>query len=56
VLCAGIPRSGSTWLYNAARLLLAHAAGPARVYGAWVEQYDPSHPEPWHVVKAHEPD
>ena len=56
MLCAGIPRSGSTWLYNAARLLLAKQFGEANVHGAWIEQYDASNPAAWHVVKVHEPD
>jgi hypothetical protein len=59
VLCAGIPRSGSTWLYNAARLLLTLTLPPPAgesVYGAWVERYDASNTAPVHVVKVHEPD
>ncbi len=56
MLCAGIPRSGSTWLYNAARLLLAQQFGEANVHGTWIEQYDASNPAAWHVVKVHEPD
>lgn len=55
VLCAGIPRSGSTWLYNAVRLLLTQSAGEGNVYGAWIEQYDPASAAMWHVVKVHEP-
>ena len=55
VLCAGIPRSGSTWLYNAARLLLTKADGAQRVYGAWIEKYDARQTGRWHVVKVHEP-
>jgi hypothetical protein len=55
VLCAGIPRSGSTWLYNAVRLLLMRSAGESGVYGAWIEQYDPAKSAAWHVVKVHEP-
>jgi hypothetical protein len=55
VLCAGIPRSGSTWLYNAARLLLTKARGQSGVHGAWIEQYDAGNPAAWHVVKVHEP-
>ena len=57
ILCAGIPRSGSTWLYNAARMLASHPArGDHPVYGAWIEHYDPSNPARVHVVKVHEPD
>jgi hypothetical protein len=53
VLCAGIPRSGSTWLYNAARL--ACAAEPGGAHAAWVDDYDASAPDAWHVVKLHDP-
>ncbi len=56
VLCAGIPRSGSTWLYNAARLLLMRHAGVSSIYGAWIAQYDSSNTAPWHVIKIHDPD
>ena len=57
VVCAGIPRSGSTWLYNAARLLLTATAGDAAaVHGAWIEHYEPSNGARFHVVKIHEPD
>jgi hypothetical protein len=49
-----MPRSGSTWLYNAARLLLKRRPDP--VYGAWIERWDTAHPAPVHVVKIHEPD
>jgi len=39
VVCAGLPRSGSTRVYNAARLILGHAgAGP--VLGAWIDDLD----------------
>lgn len=58
VLCAGIPRSGSTWLYNATRMILSGPGGPGDdgVYGAWVESYDPADGASYHVVKLHEPD
>jgi hypothetical protein len=55
VVCAGIPRSGSTWLYNAIRLLLQHEHGERRVYGAWVDRYDATNASRWHVVKIHDP-
>jgi hypothetical protein len=53
ILCSGIPRSGSTWLYNAARLLL-EVEYPAKVYGCWIADYDPSRPAAVHIVKIHE--
>lgn len=53
IVCAGCPRSGSTWLYNVVRLLLAKSG--ASVYGAWVEDYDSARQEDIHVVKVHFP-
>jgi len=41
VVCAGLPRSGSTWVYNAARLILERA-GEGAVLGAWIDDLDPS--------------
>ena len=52
ILCAGIPRSGSTWVYNATRLLF-EAAGYI-TYGCWISEYDPSQSSAIHVVKIHE--
>jgi hypothetical protein len=37
VLCAGMPRSGSTWSYNVCRLLLEHCYGPDRVTSGYFE-------------------
>jgi hypothetical protein len=37
VLVAGVPRSGSTWLYNAARLILASSG---RVRAGWIDDID----------------
>jgi hypothetical protein len=54
VLSAGIPRSGSTWLYNAVRLLLS-AGGHEGLEAAWIEDYDPESPAALHLVKLHEP-
>lgn len=54
VLCAGIPRSGSTWLYNAVRLSLEAADG-GEVYGTWVADYDPATAASCHVIKIHDP-
>lgn len=36
ILIAGVPRSGSTWLYNVARMLLERV-GP--VHGYWIDDY-----------------
>lgn len=54
IVCAGMPRSGSTWLYNAARLLL-RAAGHS-VYGEWIYDYDPEHGCTHEVLKIHHHD
>lgn len=51
-ICAGMPRSGSTWLYNAVRCLALRAG--ADVYGAWIQQYDPGNPASIHVLKIHQ--
>ena len=51
VVCAGMPRSASTWLYNTLRYLLGAGGEPA--YGAWIDDYDADHPSVVHVVKVH---
>lgn len=38
-LCAGTPRSGSTWLYNAMRLLLLRKF-PGQLYACWIGELD----------------
>lgn len=38
IICAGMPRSGSTWLFNAVRLLLKRSH--EQVYGAWIEDFN----------------
>jgi hypothetical protein len=55
IVCAGMMRSGSTWTYNAIRFLLEAQLG-TRVYGAWVEDYEPGRGGEVHVIKVHEPD
>jgi hypothetical protein len=52
VVCAGMPRSGSTWLYNVIRCLLKQAGKD--VYGAWIGNYNPSNPSKTHIVKIHD--
>ncbi len=54
ILCAGMTRSGSTWLYNTVRLLL-ELEYPGEVYGCWYNNYDPSHVARYHVIKLHAP-
>lgn len=54
VVCAGMHRSGSTWLYNAVRLILASQMLP--VYATFVSNYRKSgcsDGRPIHVVKTH---
>lgn len=53
IVCGGGLRSGSTWQYNATRALFA--ATGQDVYGAWIDDYDPTRSEPVHVIKAHDP-
>ena len=51
ILVAGIHRSGSTWVYNAVRLLLIERGTP--FLSAWIADYDRANPAPIHLVKAH---
>lgn len=39
VFCSGLKRSGSTWSYNVARLLMLHATDPARLACGYVGEY-----------------
>ncbi len=55
VLCAGMSRSASTWLYNAARLLVSQRVGTDMVCG-WVEDFEHL-PAPTNaVIKLHDYD
>lgn len=51
---AGIYRSGSTWLYNAMRLML-EAKYPGQVYCSAPGRYDRQDPRPVHLTKVHMP-
>ncbi len=51
VVCAGAHRSGSTWLYNAVRLILIDSG--KSVYGCFATNYDPKNEAEAHVVKTH---
>ena len=51
ILIAGMKRSGSTWMYNAVRLMLKDAGKD--VYGSWIDDYDESNTAEFHVVKTH---
>ena len=54
VVVAGVPRSGSTWLFNAVRLL--YALGGRKAYTAWCADYRPADHADYevHVVKLHD--
>jgi tetratricopeptide (TPR) repeat protein len=56
VVIAGVPRSGSTWVYNVTRLLLEISA--RKIYACWQADYAPLQHEDAdvHVVKVHSPD
>lgn len=56
IVAAGMIRSGSTWLYNIARV--RHQAAGARVYGTWVADFDSrsARQADCVVVKVHEAD
>jgi hypothetical protein len=54
VLSAGMPRSGSTWLYNAARLLLQDTvADPADFSAGWIRDLAAKPATPLQLVKVH---
>lgn len=55
LLSAGMPRSGSTWLYNAMRLLLrANWPGPDAIEPGWIGDLDAASMHPRRLVKLHE--
>jgi len=51
ILVAGVPRSGSTWLFNATRLIIERSNTP--LHAAWCADYQADHPAPVHLVKVH---
>lgn len=53
VVIAGVPRSGSTWLFNAVRMLCAKSG--LSCYSAWHADYDPTtcRDHALHLVKLH---
>ncbi len=55
VLVPGMPRSASTWLYNAARLLLSHHVGSDFSCG-WIEDITKIPPRRHMLIKAHKYD
>lgn len=54
VAAAGVPRSGSTWVYNAVRLLCGKAG--LSCYAEWCKDYDPAAHADFdiHLVKLHD--
>src|SRR5262245_15346631 len=56
VLSAGMPRSGSTWLFNAARLLLRQTVAPDELGSGWVGDWARLPKRPWLLLKVHEYD
>jgi hypothetical protein len=54
ILAAGVPRSGSTWLFNAIRCLLEESL--VDLHAAWISDWNPQHPAPNHLVKVHSPE
>ena len=51
-ICAGMPRSGSTWLFNAVRVLLKHGGAPD-LAGGYVGQMDELLTHGTSIVKLH---
>lgn len=55
VLCGGMSRSASTWLYNAARLLVSQSVGTEIIQG-WVDDLEQLPPRSHAVIKLHDYD
>jgi hypothetical protein len=51
IACAGCHRSGSTWLFNAVRLIMETTG--QEVYSCFATEYDAENTAPIHVVKCH---
>jgi len=51
ITCAGCHRSGSTWLFNAVRLIMEVTGD--EVYSCFATDYDAENTAPIHVVKCH---
>jgi len=56
VVAAGVPRSGSTWLFNAVRLLCERSG--VSTYADWADSYQPEEhaARDIHLVKLHKPE
>jgi len=55
IVIGGMARSGSTWLYNACRLMLTSVCGEENIYATDAKSYEPASAE-WEIIKVHEPD
>jgi len=51
ILAAGLYRSGSTWQFNALRLILKNSN--VSFYSCWEQDYDPENEAEYHLVKVH---
>ncbi len=51
IVIAGIKRSGSTWMYNAVRLILKHAG--YSVAGGGEQHFDPNCEADYQIIKVH---
>lgn len=51
IVVATIPRSGSTWVFNALRLILSGAGETPQA--VWVDDFDPRHPAATALIKTH---
>ena len=54
LLVAGMPRSGSTWLYNVIRLALEDVIAGAQIWSGWTEDLDRASGERTKLVKLHD--
>ena len=54
IFVAGHPRSGSTWQFNAIRLLLERAG--TDLLACWIGEYRAGSPQQVHLVKVHAPE
>ena len=52
IVCAGMHRSGSTWLFNVVRVIFME--NKATIYSCFANKYDPENDAPFHIVKAHQ--
>ena len=57
ILAAGMPRSASTWLYNAARLILCSVSSIERDFSCgFIDDWDQIPPQKYRLIKMHEYD